>query len=57
MLLFYGEELLAPYLSYKLEDHICIFCIFSPACLIWKLSSTYVKFRMCHAIETGTHLS
>jgi len=58
---FYGEELLAPRLTPKLEDHPlsavrdCLFNIFAPTLHIGSRSSIR-KLRTRHAVVTGTHL-
>jgi hypothetical protein len=57
---FYGEELLAPRPSPKLEDHTLsavrdfLFNIFAATLHIGERSSIR-KLRMLHAVVTGTH--
>jgi len=59
---FYGEELLAPRPTPKLEDHPvsvvhdCLFNIFAATLLIGRRSSI-CNPRTRHAMVTGTHLS
>jgi hypothetical protein len=58
----YGEELLAPRPTPKLEDHPvsvvrdCLFNIFAATLLIVGRSSIRIP-RTCHAVVTGTDLS
>jgi hypothetical protein len=57
---FYGEELLAPRPTPKLEDHPavrdCLFNIFAATLLI-RVRSSIRNPRTLHAVVTGTHLS
>jgi len=59
---FYGEELLAPRPTPKLEDHTllvvhgCLFNIFAATLQIGGRSSIR-KLKTCHAMVRGTHLS
>jgi len=59
---FYGEELLAPCPTSKLEDHPlsdvcnCLFNIFTATLHIGGCSSIH-NLRVWHAVVTGTHLS
>ena len=59
---FYGEELLAPRLTHKLEDHSlsaardCLFNIFAATLHIGDRSSIR-NLRTPHAMVTATHLS
>jgi hypothetical protein len=59
---FYGEELLAPHTTPKLEDHPlsavrdCLFNIF-PATLRTGGRSSIRNLKTRHAVVTGTHLS
>jgi len=61
MICFYGEELLAPRSSPKLEDnallavHDCLFNIFTATLHIGGRSSIR-NLRTHHAVVTGTHL-
>ena len=61
MIRFYGEELLAPRPTPKLEDHPssavrdCLFNIFAATLHIGGRSSIR-NLRMRHALVTGTHL-
>ena len=58
----YGEELLAPHPTPKLEDHLlltdcdCLFNIFAATLLIGGHFSIH-NLRTRHAVVTGTHLS
>jgi len=58
---FYGEELLAPCPTHKLEHHpllavcSCLFSIFTATFHIGGLSFI-CNLRMCHAVVTGSHL-
>ena len=58
---FYGEQLLAPLPTPKLEDHNlsavrdCLFNLFAATLLIRGCSSIS-NLRMCHAVVTGSHL-
>jgi hypothetical protein len=62
MIRFYGEELLAPRPTPKLEDHLspavrdCLFNIFADTLHIWGRSSNRNP-KTRHAVVTGTHLS
>ena len=62
MIRFYGEELLAPHLTPKLEDHPlsaicdCLFNIFAATLHTGGFSSIQ-NLRTHHAVVTGTHLS
>jgi len=62
MILFYGEELLAPRPTPKLEDYLlsgvrdCLFNIFLATFHIWGRSSIRNP-RTRHAVVTRTHLS
>jgi len=62
MILSYGEELLAPRPTRKLEDHPvsavrdCLFSIFAATLSIGGRSSIR-NLRTGHAVVTGTHLS
>jgi hypothetical protein len=62
MIRFYGEELIAPCPTPKLEDHPlsavrdCLFNIFA-ATLHFEGRSSIHNLRMRHAVLTGTHLT
>jgi hypothetical protein len=57
-LVFYGEELLAPRPTPKLEDHLlsavrdCLFNIFAATLHTWRVFPPSANLRTCHAVVT-----